>query len=61
MTKIKLTFKTGEVIRFLGCGIHLNGDRITIKCGKYTFNYDFSEIKNFYVKGFIEHEKEVEA
>lgn len=60
MTKIKVTFKTGEVIRFLGCGVYLSGERITIKCGKYTFNYEFAEIKSFYVKGRI-NEKESKA
>ena len=61
MNKIKIVFNTGEVIRFLGCGVHLDGDIIAIKCGRYLFKYEFSEIKNFYVKGFIEHEKEIEA
>ena len=60
MNKVKIEFNTGEVIRFLGCGVYFSGERITINCGRYLFKYDFSEIKNFYVKGRI-NEKEVEA
>ena len=60
MNKIKIVFNTGEVIRFLGCGVHLDGETIAIKCGRYLFKYDFSEIKYFYVKGRI-NEEEVEA
>lgn len=61
MNKIKIVFNTGEVIRFLGCGVRLDGEKIAIKCGRYLFKYDFSEIKNFYVKGFIDNEKEIKA
>lgn len=60
MTKIKIVFKTGEVLRFLGCDVRLYGDSIVICCGRYTFTYDFKEIKSFYVKGRI-NEKESEA
>ena len=60
MNKIKIAFKTGEVIRFLGCGVHLKGETIAITCGRYLFKYDFSEIKYFYIKGRI-NEKEVEV
>lgn len=60
MTKIKVTFKTGEVIRFLGCDIQIVKDMLQISCGDYKFTYHFSEIKYFYVKGRI-NEKEVEA
>lgn len=59
--KIKIVFNTGEVIRFLGCTATIHSEHLIIKCGKYSFNYHFSEIKNFYVKGFIQHEKEIEA
>ena len=58
--KIKIVFHTGEVIRFLGCKANIHNEQLVIKCGKYTFNYHFSEIKSFYVKGRI-NEKEVEA
>lgn len=58
--KIKIVFNTGEVIRFLGCTANIHGEHLIIKCGKYSFNYHFSEIKNFYIKGRI-NEKEIEA
>lgn len=61
MNKIKIVFKSGEVLRFLGCGVKLNSEQIVIRCGRYTFNYDFKDIKCFYVKGRIDHEKEGKA
>ena len=61
LNKIKIVFNTGEVIRFLGCGVNLDGDRIAIKCGQYLFKYNFSEIDYFYVKGFIRHEEKIET
>lgn len=61
MNKIKIVFKTGEVVRFYGCGVQLDAADLTIICGKYVFIYEFSEIKNFYVKGLLEYEKEIKA
>lgn len=58
MTKIKIEFKTGEVIRFLGCVVNFDNEKIVIVSGRYAFSYAFSDIKYFYIKrGHVKHEE----
>ena len=60
MKKIKIAFRTGEIIRFIGCEVRYIDDIIEIECGRYTFRYSLNDIQYFYIKGG-NYEKKVEA
>ena len=60
MKKIKIAFRTGEIIRFIGCEVRYIDDIIEIECGRYNFRYALNDIDYFYIKGG-NYEKKIKA
>ena len=61
MTKIEITFITGENIRFLGCDICLEPHAVKIYCGNYVFEFMTDDIEVLHIERGAANAKEVEA
>lgn len=61
MSKIEITFSTGENIRFLGCDICLEPRSVKIYCGNYVFEFMADDIEVLHIEKGVVNAKEIEA
>ena len=61
MSKIEITFSTGENIRFLGCDICLEPRSVKIYCGNYVFEFMADDIEVLHIERGIISAKEGKA